>query len=208
MTLFDLSLDLSDPLVTDAVRLIHLCAMAVAIGSIAATHASTLKSLRAPLDQAKLDQLDGIHHLVKLALMGLWLSGAALIWIRTGFEMANFSPKLWMKVMVVTVLTVTAGAMQVSVFPLLRARLGLSLMALARRDRLVLAFFVGLSAAGWLSAVLLGAVRIFKTMDWPTLLAVFGGLHVMAVAGLMVPAVVCPRLASAPETAAERPALA
>ncbi|MEM6624359.1 MAG: hypothetical protein AAF674_19210, partial [Pseudomonadota bacterium] len=125
-----------------------------------------------------------------------------------GFEMANFSPKLWMKVMVVTVLTVTAGAMQVSVFPLLRARLGHSLLALARRDRLVLAFFVGLSAAGWLSAVLLGAVRIFKTMDWPTLLAVFGGLHVMAVAGLMVLAVVCPRLASAPETAAERPALA
>ncbi|MEM9062569.1 MAG: hypothetical protein AAGD13_19085 [Pseudomonadota bacterium] len=182
----------------DFVRILHLAAMAVALGSIAATHTSTLKSLSNPLDRAKIGQLEMIHHMVKAALAVLWLSGIGLIGIRTGFQLENFSPKLWTKVAVVAMLTITAFAIQVRVLPLLNASIGRSIRDLELGTKLRLAFFVGLSAAGWGSAMMLGAVRIFKPMPWTDLIAIFGGLHFTAVVGLMLAAWVLHRIRFAP----------
>lgn len=177
-------------LAVDAVRLVHLLAVAVGLGTMVSTDISTLRRIERPVNQAYSDTLEAAHDLMMPALLIAWISGILLIGIRTGFDVTAFSPKLWMKLMVVGLLTSTAVAIKWRVMPIIQAAHGTTLMEVSLRDKLVLATCAGLSMSGWGTALVLGASTFFKTADWTTLLvtvfAIYAGVIGMAIRAAFV----------------------
>ncbi|MEM9010413.1 MAG: hypothetical protein AAGE18_04250 [Pseudomonadota bacterium] len=175
-------------LLTDIVRIGHLFFMAMGIGCVVATHAGTLRSLNAPLSAPRLAQIEHVHGLLMAALVGAWVTGVVLVYLRTGGVIAEFSPKLWIKLMVVSVLMLTALAVRRHVMPVLEAAVGRRLLDLGFGAKLRLAVFSGLSAAGWSSALILGASQAVKAMDWAPLISFFGLLYLAGLGGAVTAA--------------------
>lgn len=168
-------------LAVDAVRLIHLLAVAVGLGTMVSTDVSTLRRVERPVNRNYSDTLEAAHSLMMPALLVAWVSGIALIGIRTGFDLTAFSPKLWMKLMVVGLLTSTAVVIKWRVMPIIEAAHGTTLMELSLQDKLVLAICAGLSMSGWGTALVLGASTFFKTADWPILLVCVFAIYAGAI---------------------------
>jgi len=97
-------------LFTDAIRYVHLVAVAVGLGTAFVADLTALRHMGSGITPRVLDTLHTCHRIIWPALAVMWLSGLVLIGIRTGYVIADFSPKLWTKIAVVTLLTFNAFA--------------------------------------------------------------------------------------------------
>lgn len=167
---------------SDVVRLAHLLAISVGLGTMVATDIGTLRRVERAVDGEYCRAVENAHRLMMPALMLAWASGIVLIGMRTGFDLNAFSPKLWAKLVVVTTLTLTAFVVQWQVMPIIHRAKGATLMEVGLRDKLVLAVCAGLSMSGWTTALVLGASQFFKTAGWVTVISLLAVIYVVAIA--------------------------
>ena len=113
-------------LVNDAARAAHLVGLAIGFGVAIVADISAARMLIRPLDARETRALHRFHRMVALGLALFWSSGLVLLWLRTGFDPANFSAKLMTKLGVVTLLTINA---------ILIGRIALPVMVSPRGDR-------------------------------------------------------------------------
>lgn len=152
-----------DLLVSDALRLAHLLAVAVGFGVAVETEAFMLKRHRTKISPGLMSGLSHRHMVILYALGAMWVTGAALVALRTGFVLSEFTPKLWAKVTVVTILSVNAALIAGVAMPILASHAGHRISALPKSARRALFAVAGISATSWLVAMLLGSSVLLKT---------------------------------------------
>lgn len=163
-------------LMTDVVRLAHMLFFAIGIGSAVFLESIFLSRARVRVDKDVLALVNTGHRLICVALAGLWVTGLILVSIRTNMIFSEFSLKLVAKLAIVTVLTVNSFFISQVVNPHLHSILDGKLADLGRDRLSLIGCSVGLSAAGWLSALVLGAVRVMQTLPIEALACLLGGV--------------------------------
>lgn len=153
---------ISEVLLNDGVRYAHLLTIAIGFGISFLADANVFRHLRAPLNGALISTLHWYHSIVTFALMGMWMSGLALIYMRTGFVLENFSPKLIAKIIVVLVLTLNSLAINRYAIPCLAGNLDKTLMQLPFKIMMPMALVSGASTTSWLFALSLGSSVFLK----------------------------------------------
>ena len=148
--------------VSDALRFAHLLAVAVGFGVAVETEVYMARRRRTAISPGLLSGLGHRHRVILAALAAMWVTGLALVALRTGFQLADVTPKLWAKIIVVTILSVNAVFVSEIAMPILAAHRGRRIGALPAPRRRALFSVAGISAASWLVAFLLGASAILK----------------------------------------------
>lgn len=169
----------------DVLRAGHLIFMALGMGTGLFCDWRALCAFNTPFTAQHIAQFDEVHKFVFAALAGLWLTGAGLIYVRTGFVLSEFSPKLWLKVIVVTTLTVNAVLIGAFVLPRVARSVGTRAIALPGAMVAAMTFTTSVSLFCWMSGLALGVSTTLKTADWTTLGMVFASAFGIFVAGGM-----------------------
>lgn len=185
-------IDLS--VLNDAARAAHLIGLALGFGVAIMADLLAARSLFRPLQDHELDDLHRYHRTVALGLTLFWASGLVLLWLRTGFDPANFSPKLIAKLCVVSLLTVNAYLIGRIGLPTMLDWAGCRFGSLPLAHRLRLGALAGMSGAGWISALALGVFSMMKTFDWDILSEIIGVIYVVGLGGALLTAFLAPVL--------------
>jgi hypothetical protein len=185
-------MDLS--LINDATRAAHLLGLALGFGVAIVADLTAARSLVRPLDEHEFDTLRRYHRTVALGLALFWASGLVLLWLRTGFQPENFSPKLLTKLGVVSLLTVNSVLIGRIGLPTMEAYGGLRFGALPIAHRFRLAALAGMSGAGWIAALALGVFSAMKTFEWDVLSEIVGMIYVIGLGGALAAALFAPLL--------------
>lgn len=172
--------------VTDVVRFTHILAVAIGLGAAFMADLQAMTHITRPIDKALLSTLHICHRLVWAALIVMWISGVGLIYIRTGFELANFSPKLFSKLTTVSVLTANAVLIGAIAMPMMRLSEGRIMLHLPMIRLLPLAALGAISTASWLLALAMGVSKVLAASDWPTFEQLLPGTYTAAVLGVTV----------------------
>lgn len=167
-------------LLIDVVTFVHLAAVAAGLGAAIFTDSLLFLRLAHTMRPRHLAVIHHAHGVIALAIVVLWITGLALIALKAGFDPANWSPKLFAKLGTVFVLTITAIAMAKIALPHMAENVGKRLLDTPIQDRCTLALCAAMSAAGWLTALMLGSSKILKTAGDEVLLITFG-IHGIAV---------------------------
>lgn len=182
-------------LLNDATRAVHLLGLALGFGVAINADLCAARSLFRPLQDHEFDDLHRYHRTVAFGLALFWLSGLVLMWLRTGFVLAEFSPKLIAKLCVVTLLTLNAYLIGRIGLPTLLAFQGCSFSALPLIHRLRLGALAGMSGAGWIAALALGVFTAMKTFEWSVLSEIIGAIYIIGFSGAIITAVFAPLVA-------------
>ena len=181
-------------LINDAARAAHLVGLALGFGVAIVADVSASRLMVRPLDRREMDALHRFHRMVALGLFLFWTSGLVLLWLRTGFDTANFTPKLMAKLGVVSVLTINAVMIGRIGLPVMEATRGHRFGVLPRGVRLQMAALAALSGAGWISALALGVFSQLKTMEWAILSEIIGLIYLTALAAASIAALLAPAI--------------
>lgn len=181
-------------MLNDAARATHLLGLALGFGVAILADLCAARSLFRPLDYREFETLHQYHRTVALGLTLFWASGLVLLWLRTGFQLENFSPKLMAKLGVVSLLTVNAILIGRIGLPTMIAWQGFRYGSLPLAHRLRLAALAGMSGAGWISALALGVFSAMKTFEWEVLSEIIGVIYVVGLGGALVTAFLAPLL--------------
>lgn len=173
-------------LLLDAIRGPHLLAVILGMGAALYLDLRTLHKISRPLSVHDLDEVRRIHFIVTMAFVVIWASGVGLIWYRTEFLVEMFSPKLWSKLIVVTVLTANAIVLAAFVLPSLIRYVGTPLIALPSRVLVPMSVVAGVSAASWVLALTLGFSKVLKTASWDILVPLLSTGYVVGVGSVTV----------------------
>ena len=188
-------------LARQALLFAHVIAFAIAMAEVLR---GDLKLLRER--QIDLVSLARTARLVSYALLALWITGGALVWIETGFDPATIlsKPKLVTKLIVVAALSANGGLLHSAAFPMLEHG-----RAAPMRTTVLCSLLGAVSTVSWFYAAFLGVGRIIApAMTLSTFLELYAVLLVggLTVAGLVVAPIVARRIVpaeSAPMPAAE-----
>lgn len=175
----------------DTARAGHISGLAFGLGLAFCADLIAFSTIFRSVTDRDVWLLNLLHRLIVGGLILLWVTGIALLYIRTGFDPAQFSPKLLMKIAVVSVLTANAMLIGSVALPLFAGHVGHSFGMFPLRERLTLSAMAGLSAASWISALALGVFRNLKVMEFPDLFAIFAPIFVIGFALAMI----CARIA-------------
>lgn len=171
----------------DILRVLHMAAFAAGIGAAAFLEISVLRRFRARVDIEGLRLLLMGHDLIKFAVIGLWATGAAMIFMRVGVLGDPFSAKLMAKLGVVTLLTLNMVLIDRFLIPEIFVHEDQPLARIPREILTKFGAIAGFSAGAWLSALLLGGIGQFKAMDFFTISEVLVPILVLAtIAGSMM----------------------
>lgn len=176
---------MSEPIFLDLIRGIHLLSFALGMGPAIYFDLRSLSRIALPFHPTDFAELHRIHKLVSLACLGLWISGMTLIWWRTNFVPAAFSPKLLAKLAVVTVLTVNAIYLSRCVMPSLANWTGSRLIDIPVRLLLPMTLCAGLSLSCWTLALALGSSAVLKTSDWSVLVPLLASGAILCIGGVL-----------------------
>ena len=154
------------PLLIDSVRLLHLLCVVVGFGAAFLADYSVFRRLHRPVTRHLIEQLSVLHNVVWAGLIGMWITGLALIFIRTGFVVEAFSPKLFTKLGVVTVLTANAVLIGRLAMPMLRDAYGQAPLDLPLMQKLRGAWLASLSTVSWVLALALGSSKVLAASGW------------------------------------------
>ncbi|MEM9784246.1 MAG: hypothetical protein AAF899_17445 [Pseudomonadota bacterium] len=177
-------------LLLDVLRLGHLAAIAAGIGAVIATDLTMLRWIGLPIGTRQGDALEAAHALIAPALALAWITGLALLVWRTGLQADALSPKLMVKLAVVTMLTANAVLITRGVRPTLQEWRGGRLIMLPLGRKLLLASAGAFSVAGWAAALILGGSAMVRTAGWDVLLPLIGGLYMAVLAATLTFALV------------------
>ncbi len=163
--MYDLALDLA--------RVAHLFAFAVGFGAAVLLEFVLVHKIHRGLAASDLKLIHSAHDLITGAVGLLWVTGLALIALRTSGDFSLMSPKLWTKLTVVSVLTGNMVLIAMYLVPVLdKAPNGL-VSALPTTTRLSMGAIAGVSAGCWFSALVLGAASGVKPLGFETLVMMF-----------------------------------
>ena len=179
-------------LVNDAARAVHLLGLALGFGVAIVADLSAARTLVRPLSWSEIETLERYHRMVAVGLGLFWASGLVLIWLRTGFDPANFSPKLMAKLGVVTLLTFNAALIGKIGLTAIVEWQGARFGELPLMERLRLGALGGLSGAGWISALSLGVFSNLKTVEWAVLSELIGIIYLFGLVGAIMLALGAP----------------
>ena len=181
-------------LINDAARAVHLLGLALGFGVAIMADLSAARMLVRPLDGREIDLLHAYHRTVAIGLTLFWTSGLVLLWLRTGFQPENFSPKLMAKLGIVTLLTFNAIMIGRIGLRALDEWFGCRFGAIPIGERARLSALAGLSSAGWISALILGVFSTMRTMNYETLSGIIGVIYLLALLGAIAATFLSPVL--------------
>lgn len=138
----------------------HILAVAIGFGAAFLTDMLVLARLGQKVDQSFLTTLRNYHGIISFSVMAMWITGLIMIYIRAGFDFANFSPKLIAKIVIVTVLTVNAQIIGNVFMPMIEGSVGKSLLWLPVGTQIKLAGIGATSTASWMLALVLGSSKV------------------------------------------------
>ena len=114
----------------------------------------------------------------------MWITGVTLIYIRTAFDLNSFSPKLWLKVVIMALLIWNAHKVVATIIPMLRSNVGSPLIDLPIRQLMKATQLAINSMFCWTSGLLLGSSVVLKNASWEVLLPLaLGWLVTLTLAG-------------------------
>lgn len=175
-------------LLKNALTFCHLLAMALAVGKMLDYDVRFLWTVHTRPTPQRLLDLERTKSTMTLALIALWLSGAALVYVgHTQNPAYLMNEKLWMKVFTVLVLTLNGWLMHRFAFPVLQR--GHAFLELPVFHMLGLTLFATLSSVSWLYASFLGIARSwnhtapfgFILWVYATLILVAGGTAMLGI---------------------------
>ena len=168
----------------DMVRGLHLLCFAAGMGVGLCFDLRTLRTLNAPVTRDDVWTLHQVHLWITAAFGGLWITGLALVYVRTGFALEAFTPMLWTKLGLMTLMVANAVAIARVVMPVMEASVGRMLTALPARRLAVVTQIAVTSLFCWTAGMALGSSVVLKTAGWDVLLPlVIGGYVAMTVGG-------------------------
>ncbi|MEO9895234.1 MAG: hypothetical protein ABJD13_18040 [Paracoccaceae bacterium] len=156
------------PELIDTVRYGHLLSFGLGIGAACMADMHVARFLRRPISRHLLTNLHLCHTMIWVGLTGMWITGAMLIYVRTGFVLDNVTPKLWSKLGIVSILTVNAFLIGRIALPQLRQWIGRSPIEVPWRVKLVGGMLSSFSMASWLLALALGSSKVLASGGWQT----------------------------------------
>ena len=175
------------PILIDAIRALHLLCFAAGMGIAVFFDWRTLQSLHVRISQDDLDVLGEIHSWIKMAFGGLWITGIALVYIRTGFELSNFTPKLITKLTVMTLMLLNVKAIARYVLPVFAENVGRSMLELPYTKLAGMSQCAINSICFWLAGLALGSSVVLKTAGWDVLLPMtLGGFVLFTLGGQLI----------------------
>lgn len=152
----------------DLVRYAHILVVAVGFGGAFLTDMHALSRLSSPIDQGFLSMMRFYHATIWYSLIAMWITGLVMIYIRTGFELANFTPKLFAKLTVVSILTLNAKIIHKVVMPLIAENIGKNLMWMPLDIKIWLAVIGAVSTSSWMLALAMGSSKVLAASGWMT----------------------------------------
>ena len=176
-------------IIKDLLVLGHLLSLAVGLGTVLLTDLHLARHAFRRIQDEDVKLVGKAHHVITAALWGLWVTGLGLFYLKTNGDLAAASPKLWAKLATVMMLTATAVAIARIVVPQFRATLGNRLIDLGLGTKLMLGSLAGMSAAGWMTALLLGGAETTRTAafnELGALLATTFGAAQLVIGGLIL----------------------
>ncbi|NNE86879.1 MAG: hypothetical protein HKN27_02285, partial [Silicimonas sp.] len=162
----------------NAARMVHVLMLTLCFWLVIAADLTAAKTSIRPLNDLELSRLHRFHSALATGLVLLWISGTVLIGIKTGFDLSQFSPKLFAKVIVVTVLTANAFVIGHIALPFYEKNRGMCLGDFNAALRMPLAICGAVSTSSWISALALGAIPALKTASAVTLINLLGLFYV------------------------------
>lgn len=154
----------------DLLRAAHLIFLAAGMGTALYLDFISFWSLKTPNRKADIRDLERIHIWVTVAFGGLWVTGLALIYVRTGFDFALFSPKLWLKLAVMVAMTLNSVVIAVFILPMMRRTLGRPVIGLPLPKLIASTQIAMISLFCWTTGLALGSSVVLKTSPWDVLL--------------------------------------
>jgi len=181
--------------ITDAARTLHLIGLAGGFGLAIFADTVAARALFSPIKQEDIDLMHRLHTAIWTGLGLLWISGLSILYIRTGFDVAAFSPKLIAKLFIVTLLTVNAVLLGKIAMPLYEQNCGRHFHEFGVLARVQMGALAGISLSCWFSGLFLGAFTQLKPMGAEPLIMIFGGILTLGIGGAVTMSVVFPKLA-------------
>ncbi|MCF6233911.1 MAG: hypothetical protein L3J36_12570 [Rhodobacteraceae bacterium] len=177
---------MDNTLLLDTVRAGHLVGLALGFGPAICADVLVAKSFFRPIRQRDVDLLKWLHMIVFAGVALLWITGLILLQIRTGFDLANFSPKLMTKVFVVVLLTGNAMAIGIYALPRFNDHVGVQFGKIDPPTLINLTLMAGVSMSCWLSALALGVFSQLKPLSSEALQAIFTPVFSIGLAGAIL----------------------
>ncbi|MEM1267486.1 MAG: hypothetical protein AAGI50_15875 [Pseudomonadota bacterium] len=178
----------------DLIRYGHILGLALGFGLAIYADLKLLRGLTRPISTAMITSLREVHGYVAVGLVGLWATGLMLIATKAAFGPAGLSDKLYVKVMLATLLTSNAVAIGRIALPMMAKAEGRLFSELALPARVTLCLLGGFSAASWVSLAALGTFQGFKVMPVDEILAILRWPFLGAAMGAVAIAVALPYL--------------
>jgi hypothetical protein len=167
-----------------AVLYVHLIACCVAIGLVLTHDIAMVKELLQPqrTDHGDTHTLETLQSTVSLALVVLWVTGAAIVALDASVKGWDYfgNPKLQAKIGLVLLLTANGVLLHQTVLPMMQ-KAG-SLLQLNFDQRLLAVFAGAVSGVTWFYAAFMGVAR---PLAWKySLLQLLGAYPVLLLGGL------------------------
>lgn len=159
-----------DTILLDVLRASHLTLFAAGMGTSLFHEYLTFRSMADPITKSEIASIEKLHNWIRFAFVGLWVTGLILVYVRTSFDLANFSPKLWTKLGLMGLMSLNAVLIGVYVLPMLRKNLGRSMLNITPRDLRTATGIATVSMFAWSSGMILGSSIYLKTAPWDVLL--------------------------------------
>lgn len=171
------------PEMIDVIRYCHLLSVAIGLGAAFLADLQVFQRLNRPVTRNLLSQLALYHKLVWAGLAGMWITGLVLIYIKTGFIGAEFTPKLMSKIGIVSVLTLNALLIGRLAMPMLQNAYGQAPNDLPLVRKIMGGWLASLSSVSWLLALALGGSKVLAVSDWSTFAVLVPGAYLMGLVG-------------------------
>jgi hypothetical protein len=141
---------------------LHLIACCVAIGLVLTSDIAMVTQLikGSAAEKQEAAHLDSLKKTVSLALVALWVTGIAVVWLDVsvkGFAYYFSNPKIQAKLTIVALLTLNGFVLHSAVMPAME-KAG-SLLQMPFNQRMLAIFAGAVSAVSWFYAAMLGVGR-------------------------------------------------
>lgn len=161
----------------------HLLATCVAIGSVLMADHTLWSWRNRVLDEIQQQRLAQTQRVVTIALVFLWCSGFALVYLGYMVDGVKYllNEKLWVKLMVVSLLTLNGVLLHKIGFPRLQRA---AFTQLTSMDRVCLSLLGAVSTTSWLFAAFLGIARPWNySLPYEQIIGFFGAVLLAAITG-------------------------